>query len=76
VFNDCIASSIERLKDMCDLEKFDIQHDVTTVVMNAVLSELLVFLLSQRKHLILFNSHDIWTERFTEIDTRVCAERR
>ena len=39
IFTKCIAKSIEHLKANCDKEEFDIKHDVTVVVMNAVMSK-------------------------------------
>lgn len=39
IFNKCIANSTEHLKEMCDKGEFDIKHDVTVVVMNAVMSK-------------------------------------
>ncbi|CAG9805762.1 unnamed protein product [Chironomus riparius] len=38
IFTKCIAKSIEHLKANCDKEEFDIKHDVTVVVMNAVMN--------------------------------------
>ena len=39
IFTKCIAKSIEHLKANCDKGEFDIKHDVTVVVMNAVMSK-------------------------------------
>jgi hypothetical protein len=39
IFDKCIVQSVDHLRKKCDRGEFDIKHDVTLVVMNAVLSE-------------------------------------
>lgn len=39
IFDNCIVQSIDHFKQKCDKGEFDIKHDVTLVVMNAVLSK-------------------------------------
>lgn len=39
IFDRCIVQSISHFKQKCDKGEFDIKHDITLVVMNAVLSK-------------------------------------
>ena len=39
IFDKCVVQSIDHFREKCDKGEFDIKHDVTLVVMNAVLSK-------------------------------------